>query len=112
VTVAGRKLQIKITLMNSSSFEAFTTDAHRAGFDETLVREFAPDQVLGTHAPPFDVEVVVTRGEMWLTFDGTTRHLLPGGTFAIGRDTPHDERYGAEGCTFWVARRNAIARTG
>ncbi len=99
-------LQIKMTLMNSTSFDAFTADAHAAGFDETLVRVYPPNQVLGTHSHPFDVEAVVTAGEMWLTFDGRTRHLLPGGTFEIGRDTPHDERYGAEGATFWVARRH------
>jgi quercetin dioxygenase-like cupin family protein len=93
-------------LMNSTSFDAFTADAHAAGFDETLVRVYPPNQVLGTHSHPFDVEAVVTAGEMWLTFDGRTRHLLPGGTFEIGRDTPHDERYGAEGATFWVARRH------
>ncbi len=98
--------------MNSSSFAAFTADARSAGFDETLVKEYAPNQVLGTHAHPFDVEAIVTQGEMWLTFDGKTRHLLPGGTFEIGRDTPHDERYGAEGATFWVARRTAVAKAG
>ena len=48
---------------------------------------------------------VVVRGEMWLTVGGSTRHLLPGGTFELSVDVPHAERYGPEGATYWVARR-------
>jgi len=50
---------------------------------------------------------VVTQGEMWLTCDGETRHLLPGDTFALSRGQQHAERYGSEGATYWVARRNS-----
>jgi hypothetical protein len=34
-----------------------------------------------------------------------TRHLQAGDRFAVVRGTPHVERYGAAGATFWVARR-------
>lgn len=33
-------------------------------------------------------------------------HLLPGATFRLDADVPHAERYGSEGATYWVARRN------
>ena len=102
----GQKLQFKMRIMNAASFDAFTTDAHAAGFDETLVREYSPHQVVGMHSHAFDVEAVVTSGEMWLTHGGSTRHVKAGGTFELGRDTPHEERYGSEGATLWVARRN------
>ncbi len=92
--------------MDTTSFDAFRTWAHAAGFDEVVERQWAPDTVLDTHTHPFAVEAVVTQGELWLSCEGQTRHLRPGDTFALGREVPHAERYGAEGATYWVARRN------
>ena len=46
---------------------------------------------------------------MWLTVDTQTRHLRPGDRFDLAHDVPHAERYGSEGATYWVARRNAAA---
>ena len=93
--------------MNSSSLEAFRTDALAAGFDEVLERKWAPHTVLETHTHPFDAEAVVVRGEMWLTQGGRTEHLSAGGRFSVARGVPHAERYGAEGAVYWVARRGA-----
>ena len=93
-------------MMNTSTFEAFQADALAAGFDEVLERRWAPGTVLATHSHAFGVEAVVTQGEMWLTCEGLTRHLTPGSVFTLQADVPHDERYGAEGATYWVARRN------
>lgn len=59
------------------------------------------------HSHNFDAEAVVIQGEMWLTCDGVTQHLSNGDTFKIGREVPHSERYGSQGATYWVARRNA-----
>lgn len=93
--------------MDTTSFEAFRASALAAGFDEVLERHWAPGTVLDTHTHPFAVEAVVTQGEMWLSHGGTTRHLRPGDRFTLAREVPHDERYGPEGATYWVARRNA-----
>jgi quercetin dioxygenase-like cupin family protein len=92
--------------MNIPNFDEFTQTAMAAGFDEVLVREWAPNTVLHTHTHPFSVQAVVTQGEMWLTVDSQTQHLQTGSTFELARDVPHDERYGAEGATYWVARKN------
>jgi hypothetical protein len=93
----------------SDSFEAFTAWAQAQGFDEILTREWAPDQVLDTHTHPFEIHARVTRGEVWLTEGGGTRHVQAGGQFELASDVPHAERYGPEGATFWVARRHAAA---
>lgn len=95
-----------ITAMDTRSFDAFRAWAYAAGFDEVVERSWAPDTVLDTHTHPFAVEAVVTQGELWLSHDGQTRHLRVGDTFALGREVPHAERYGAQGATYWVARRN------
>ena len=65
-----------------------------------------PDQVLDTHTHPFAVEAWVVEGEMWLTCDGQTRHLLPGDAFSLAREVPHAERYGPQSAVFWAARRH------
>jgi len=95
--------------MNPQDFEAFRTDAQTRGFDDVLVREWAPGLVTGTHEHPFDVDARVVRGEFWLAVDGQTRHLQAGDAFTLARGLPHAEQYGPEGATFWVARRNAPA---
>ena len=77
------------------------------GFDEVLVREWQPGQVLDTHRHPFAVKALVVRGEVWLTEGEQVRHLRAGDGFELAREVPHAERYGDEGATFWVARRNA-----
>ena len=90
----------------NTPFDAFRTQALGEGYDEVIERQWAPLTVLDTHTHPFAASAVVTAGEMWLTVDGHTRHLRAGDTFALARDVPHAERYGAEGATYWVARRN------
>ena len=90
-------------------FEAFRAEAVAAGCQEALVREWKPLTRVGTHTHPFDAEAIVVQGDMWLTEGGRTWHLTRGGTFRLAAGTPHEERYGPEGATFWVGRRNAAA---
>ncbi|MBL0151309.1 MAG: AraC family transcriptional regulator [Ideonella sp.] len=56
--------------------------------------------------PPFDVKALVVDGQLWLTVGKSTRHLRAGDDFELARDIEHSERYGVEGATYWVARRN------
>ena len=95
--------------MNSVTFAEFETRARAQGFDEVVERDWAPGTVLEDHRHPFQVEALVVRGEMWLKIgDGEPRRLLAGDTFELDADVPHSERYGAEGATYWVARRNTV----
>lgn len=91
--------------MNANNFDVFESDARAAGYDEALVREWAPNTVVETHSHPFDADAVVTQGEMWLTCAGNTRHLKPGDTFSLASGVLHAERYGPQGATYRVARR-------
>ncbi len=89
------------------TYDEFESSVRAEGFDEVLVREWQPGQVLDTHRHPFAVKALVTRGEVWLTEGDHVRHLRVGDGFELAREVPHAERYGDEGATFWVARRNA-----
>lgn len=96
--------------MKMPSFDEFRRQARAEGFDEVLERVWPPATVLDDHRHPFGVRAIVVAGEMWLTVGGNERHLRPGDTFTLDRDVPHAERYGAQGATYWVARRNQASR--
>ena len=97
--------------MNHLTFQAFEADARAQGFDEVLERQWAAATVLETHTHPFALRALVVQGEMWLTVGDDVRHLRPGDEFALDREVPHSERYGAEGATYWVARRTPDRRS-
>jgi len=92
--------------MNPTTLKEFSAQALAEGFDEVLEREWPALAVLETHTHPFALKALVVRGEMWLTVDKETQHLIAGDSFALERDVPHAERYGQDGAVYWVARRN------
>jgi len=92
--------------MSLPTFAEFEARSRAAGFDEVLERHWAAGTVITTHTHAFDVDALVTQGEMWLCCAGRTQHLKAGDRFALARGVPHDERYGEQGATYWVARRN------
>ena len=92
--------------MHTATFAEFETEAQGQGFDEVLERHWPPLTQLEAHVHAFAAKAVVVQGEMWLTVGDDTRHLHPGDTFELDADISHAERYGPEGATYWVARRN------
>ena len=91
------------TPLRFSDFEA----AERAhGCSEVIARSWEPNLALDTHTHPFRARAVVVQGEMWLTVGDDTRHLRVGDRFDLPAGTPHAERYGPQGATYWVARTN------
>jgi quercetin dioxygenase-like cupin family protein len=93
--------------MQQPTFDSFSAAARVAGFDEVLERQWKAGTVVDTHSHSFSVKARVVQGEMWLTVGDNTRHMRAGDDFELDRDVPHAERYGAEGATSWIARRNA-----
>lgn len=91
--------------MSLPTLEQYTEEARGLGYDKVVVREWAPGELVAEHHHPFDARGLVVAGEFWLTVGGQTRHLRPGDLFEVPRGTPHEERYGPQGATFWAARR-------
>ena len=87
------------------TFQTFEAEASARGFDEVLERKWTPHAVQGAHTHPFAADALVVQGEMWLSVDDVVRHLRLGDTFVLEANVVHSERYGAEGATYWVARR-------
>ena len=92
--------------MASGSFVDFATRARAEGYDEVLERSWPANARLDTHTHPFALKARVVSGEMWLSVGDQTLHLQAGDDFALDSEVPHAERYGAQGATYWVARRN------
>jgi quercetin dioxygenase-like cupin family protein len=93
--------------MTLPTFDAFRQRAIEQGFDEVIERDWEPHAVFDEHQHPFDANALIVKGEMWLRCGAQERHLRPGDTFDLARGTPHAERYGPEGATYWVARRSS-----
>ena len=87
------------------TYEQFEAEAKALGFPVVLERRWSPGAVAEEHGHAFDVRALVVQGELWLTVGGATRHLRSGDPFELARDVPHAERYGPEGATYWVGRR-------
>lgn len=92
--------------MIAEDFAQYQSARLADGFDEVAERRWEPDTTVPTHTHPFSVEALVVQGEMWLTVGEQTQHLRAGDRFALAREVPHAERYGAEGATYWAARRH------
>ncbi len=88
-----------------ASLDEFRSEALAAGFTEVLERTWAPDTVVAAHTHPFEAKAWIVQGEMWLRVAGKTRHLQVGDGFELAAGVLHDERYGPQGATYWVARR-------
>ena len=88
------------------NFEQYQAEFLAKGFDEVMVRDWAAHQVAPTHTHESDANALIVKGEMWLTVGEDTRHLMAGDTFELTHGTPHSEKYGPDGATFWVARLN------
>ena len=94
------------------TWNEFRTAALARGCDEAIVRDWAALEVVAEHSHPFNAEAVVVAGEMWLARSGRVEHLLPGDTFVLAPNERHDERYGPDGATYWVARTSATTPLG
>lgn len=89
----------------ADTFDTFQARKLSEGYDQVLVREWAPNFANEIHSHPFDTEALVAQGEFWLTIHGQTTHYQAGDRFHVARDVLHAERYGPQGAVFWAARK-------
>ena len=75
------------------------------GFNEVLVREWAPDQAVAEHDHPFDARLMVLRGGLTLTRANGPEWFGEGQHCELSRGTRHAEQYGPAGCSVLVGRR-------
>ena len=93
--------------MATPSFEEFESESRQLGYAEVLSRDWEPLTEVPEHTHPFTARALVIQGDLWLTVGDSTQHLRAGDRFELEHGTPHSERYGINGATYWVARRPA-----
>lgn len=92
-------------MQSHTNLAEFTAQALEDGFDEIIQRDWAPNLVIEMHTHPFDARVQLASGQVTLKLANGTQVFEAGQSFFIARGTEHAETYGAEGATFWVARK-------
>ena len=92
-------------MKSCTSLVEFTAQAMDDGFDEILQKDWAPKLVIDKHTHPFDARVQVAAGQVTLELADGVQTFAAGQSFYIPRGTEHAEEYGADGATFWVARK-------
>jgi quercetin dioxygenase-like cupin family protein len=90
------------------TFEQFNAITMAEGFDEVLTREWEANHETAVHEHPFEAFGRIVRGEFWLTIDGKSTLLKQGDTFRVARHKPHQEKYGPDGASLWIARMNQL----
>ena len=85
-------------------FEDFRDEKLEQGYQEVLERRWKPNTENEMHQHEFTADAIVIEGEFWLTVEGKTQHLQSGDSFQVPALVMHKEKYGPEGCVFWVAR--------
>ena len=85
-------------------FEDFRNEKLEQGYQEVLERRWEPNTENEMHHHEFTADAIVIEGEFWLTVEGKTQHLQSGDSFQVPALVMHKEKYGPEGCVFWVAR--------
>ena len=85
--------------------EDFMSSLRAGGFAEPVTVQREPDGFLDTHAHPFEARALILSGELSICTQTTDCHYGPGDVFHLAADTPHTERYGPEGVTYLVGRK-------
>lgn len=85
-------------------FEDFKNEKLEQGYKEVVERRWEPNVSNEFHHHEFTADAIVIEGEFWLTVEGKTMHFFPGDSFHVPAKVEHKEKFGKDGCVFWVAR--------
>lgn len=85
----------------------------RETFIRTLASEGFPEPVLVTreagtmneHTHPFEAKALIVAGEIGISVNGAETVYRPGDVFHLPANTPHFERYGADGVQYLAGRK-------
>jgi quercetin dioxygenase-like cupin family protein len=88
----------------------------RNAFIESLTKEGFPDAVVVTreanvememHEHPFEAKALILEGEMSIRMDDEVRAYRVGDVFHLPANKPHAERFGPNGVTYLVGRKQS-----
>jgi len=87
----------------------YRSDLTAKGYAAPSLKTWEPNKAAEMHTHDDDLYLLIQEGEMTLEVEGagglTTTTIAPGETIEVPAMARHTERAGAEGVTFFVARR-------
>jgi quercetin dioxygenase-like cupin family protein len=85
--------------------QAFSAALERDGFSEISTRTQDALRENTAHSHPFEVRALMLEGELSLTFEGRTQLCRPGDVFTMKAGCEHAEKFGPQGATYLVGRK-------
>jgi quercetin dioxygenase-like cupin family protein len=92
--------------MADTDTNAFEAEVSAEGYD-VFTKSMPAGETIGDHTHDFDVQLLVTAGEIAITVDGETTTCRAGNRFALEAHRVHSEAVGPEGVSYIVGRRGA-----
>ena len=83
----------------------FTESLRAGGFAEPVTVQRGAGIFLDTHAHPFEAKALILSGELSICTATEDRSYRTGEVFHLAAGMPHSERYGPEGVTYLVGRK-------
>ncbi|PQV53882.1 cupin domain-containing protein [Paraburkholderia sp. BL21I4N1] len=85
--------------------EAFTESLTKDGFPEAVVITKEPSTTMAVHTHPFEAKALILEGELHIICGDEERLYQAGDVFHLAANKPHSERYGPNGVTYLVGRK-------
>ncbi|WP_345815700.1 cupin domain-containing protein [Paraburkholderia sp. PREW-6R] len=85
--------------------EAFTESLTKEGFPDAVVVTREANTAMDVHAHPFEAKALIIEGDMHIRVGEEERLYRVGDVFHLAANEPHSERYGPNGVTYLVGRK-------
>jgi quercetin dioxygenase-like cupin family protein len=77
-------------------------------WSNATTKQIAPSTVVHDHSHPFNVQAIVTAGDITLTVQGEARTYRLGDVFTMAAGCVHHEQIGLDGVEYRVVRTDPI----
>ncbi|OLL31862.1 cupin [Burkholderia sp. SRS-W-2-2016] len=85
--------------------EAFTQMLTNEGFPDPVLISREPNLAMDLHTHPFEAKALIVEGEMSIRADDEERVYRVGDVFHLPANKAHTERYGPDGVSYLVGRK-------
>ncbi|CAH2793763.1 MAG: FIG00458728: hypothetical protein [uncultured Paraburkholderia sp.] len=85
--------------------EAFTKSLTKEGFPEAVVVKRDANTAMDVHTHSFEAKALIIEGDMHIRVGDEERAYRVGNVFHLAANEAHSERYGPNGVTYLVGRK-------
>lgn len=99
------KLHYRFAEAHAMDRNAFTESLTKEGFPDAVVVTREANVEMEVHEHPFEAKALILEGEMNIRVGDEERAYHVGDVFRVPANKPHSERYGPNGVTYLVGRK-------